>query len=274
MVDTIPFTGAADTFTVPTTGWWQVTAWGGQGGNFVSYPGTQDAPGGLGGSVAGLAYLTAGTVIDVWVGGCGGDSGAATGTGGWSKSGYHGGACGSPFPQAGHAAGGGGATIVETPSGLLLVVGGGGGAGIRVAADPGGAGGGGGGAASTASGTGGTGGSARGGTGGSHGGAGTGGTSAGGTNASDGSAGQGGQGGFWASNGAGGGGGGGYYGGGGGGADSGASSFSSGGGGGGATWWDAAVTAAATAPGTHTGDGVVTIELIAAAGGWSVGFKF
>ncbi len=132
---TFSFTGVVQTWTVPTTGWWSFTAWGGSGGDFRAYPGTWDESGGLAQTVTGRVYLTAGTDIDIWVGGAGHDSSRpgfpSDGSGGWSKTGYHGGACGSPSPQVGHAAGGGGATVVELPSGLLLVCGGAGGAGLR-----------------------------------------------------------------------------------------------------------------------------------------------
>jgi hypothetical protein len=97
---TLSYTGAIQTFTVPTDGEYTITADGAQGGDIAVHPGG----GGLGAEVSGDFYLTAGTVLDVVVGGAGG------------------------FPSGG----GGGSFVYTTLNALLLAAGGGGGAGPSV----------------------------------------------------------------------------------------------------------------------------------------------
>ena len=126
-------TVGTDTFTVPL-GVNSVTfaAFGAQGGSYVGRN-----PGGLGGSGAVSAAVTPGQVLQVNVGGVGGNQGTAAPNGGFNGGGT-GGASG-----LGDAAGGGGASDVRTaPYGLahrITVGGGGGGASVHL---PGGTGGG------------------------------------------------------------------------------------------------------------------------------------
>jgi hypothetical protein len=245
---TFNYDGAiVQTFTVVTTGTYDITAYGAQGG--------ADANGTLGGQgaeIGGTFTLTAGEVVTIAVGGKGGD-----GTGG--------------EPYAG--GGGGGTFVVETFTGSqavitpLVVAGGGGGAYTSVGGDaqtgtaggtgingsPGGSGGYGGGSG----GRGGGGGGFKGSGGGSLGGGGYGvsnGSLAGGAAAQS----YGGQGGFGGGGGVsygGGGGGGGYSGGGG------SSANSSGGGGGSFDGGTALVATDAAAPSAN-GNGLVTIDLV------------
>lgn len=55
------YTGAQQTYTVPSTGNYKIELWGAQGGN-TTY-------GGTGGYVSGTVSLTAGTVLNIYVGG-------------------------------------------------------------------------------------------------------------------------------------------------------------------------------------------------------------
>ncbi len=179
---TFSATGAVQTFTAPTTGCYTIQVWGAKGGNDAS------SVGGNGGYATGQYNLSAGQVINVYVGGLGLNNSTNSG-GGWNGGGNAG--------SAGASGGGGGASDVRVGgtanSNRIIVAGGGGGAGN-----------------STPGNTGGFGGGL---TGGSSGGsAGTGGTQlAGGTGGPAGSLGQGAN---RATGGDGGGGGGGYYGGG------------------------------------------------------------
>jgi hypothetical protein len=70
--DTIAFTGAEVTWTVPVTGLYDLTAYGARGGGF----------GGYGAEIGGDIELSAGTVLSVVVGGRGGTAGASAGGGG------------------------------------------------------------------------------------------------------------------------------------------------------------------------------------------------
>jgi len=91
-----------------------------------------EAVGGDGANVTGDISVRAGEVLDLWVGGRGGDGlgTSSPGAGGWGPSG-HGGTGGTGnglFGQDG--AGGGGASVLQTgPDSLVLAGGGGGGAG-------------------------------------------------------------------------------------------------------------------------------------------------
>lgn len=100
---TINYTGAEQTFTVTTTGEYQIVAYGAQGGAAgLNYYG---ATPGLGAEIGGNFELTAGEVLDIYVGGAGSSS-------------YEGGS------------GGGGTFVVLSGSSTpLLVAGGGGGVG-------------------------------------------------------------------------------------------------------------------------------------------------
>lgn len=182
-------TNAVQTFTVPTTGRYQLYAWGAQGGTY----------GGKGGFSEGIVNLTAGEVLYIYVGGQFGYNGG----GAANKSELYGGGA-TDFRRGG-----------TSLSNRILVAGGGGGAGRYISYSDAHAGGAGGGldglkapdAASTR----------MGGYGGSSGSGGAGGS--GGSSGESGSLGQGGRSGQGTSSVGGGGGGGGYYGGGGGGTD-------------------------------------------------------
>ncbi len=242
------FDGLVQTYTVPTTGLYDITAFGAQGGtnpNAVS-------DGGLGAEVIGAVRLTQGTVLDVVVGGRGSSS--------------------SSF-----ATGGGGGSFVFVPGAVLpLVVSGGGGGGgdggngsPGLSGTAGGTGGGGGGGAGGANGNGGDAGASSfglaGGAGGggwkSGGQAGTGNYSSTGGSGPPGFAGGsgfygGGFGGGGGGGGDGGGGGGGYSGGGGG-----QNHYGYGGGGGGSYLVASAIDRVLTA-GVNSGNGSVTISAV------------
>lgn len=99
---TFEFIGSIVDFTVPTTGLYDILAAGAQGGN--------DAHGGLGGLgaiIGGDLMLTAGTVLQIAVGGMGG----------------------SVDPGHGGFAGGGGGSFVAAFINIPLVIAGGGGGG-------------------------------------------------------------------------------------------------------------------------------------------------
>ncbi|MGA3187994.1 MAG: hypothetical protein ABSF22_12865 [Bryobacteraceae bacterium] len=67
------------TFNVLTTGTYDIVAYGAQGGTSTSLPN----PGGLGAEIGGIFNLTAGEILDIYVGGEGvSNSGAAGGGGG------------------------------------------------------------------------------------------------------------------------------------------------------------------------------------------------
>lgn len=241
------YTGALQQYTVPTTGSYQVTVSGAQGGGSGS-----GGSGGLGATVSGTIWLSAGTVLNVVVGGQGGS-----------------------FFAAGGGGGGGSFVYVDGTNTLLLAAGGGGGGvvssgGPGVAgtagssAVPGGAGG--------VDGSGGSGGQAAGGSGG--GGAGWLSSGGNGGNLNSGSGGNtkptftggsgfgsGGYGGGGSGGGSGGGGGGGYSGGGG------ANGLSQAGGGGGGSFVASSysgmpVTNPTATAGTNSGNGSISINLL------------
>lgn len=99
---TFSYRGKAETYTVPYSGFYTLSAGGAQGGAYGSYAG------GKGGSVTARFYLTAGEKLTVTVGG---------------QNGYHGGGTASAY-----GCGGGMTSIVSDQKGLLLAAGGGGGA--------------------------------------------------------------------------------------------------------------------------------------------------
>jgi len=101
--DTITSTGVAVTYSVPTTGLYDIVAYGGQGGGSSS----SLYPGGNGAEIGGLFNLMAGESLTVIAGGAG--------------------CCGGYGAQSGT---GGGGSFVSAPGNVLLVAaGGGGGAG-------------------------------------------------------------------------------------------------------------------------------------------------
>ena len=271
--DTFNFTGAMQTFTVPScVTSVTITCYGAEGGTQVTYP---QGSSGLGGMAQGVMAVTPGQVLNVFVGGQNGYNGG--GTGGANGNTYFGG------PQTGNAPNGGGGTDVRfggiTINDRVIVAGGGGGAGCNgtwpgcQVAGP--------------AGNGGAGGGLNGGNGtfgvgtpcncaGGGGDVGMGGSpSAGGTHGNyygntaclrsswtagqDGTLYQGGAGSTTYHNGTGGGGGGGggYYGGGSGGSGS---DTTPGGGGGGGSSWTGTLTGTATTAGVQTGNGIAYIS--------------
>ena len=94
---TFLFTGAVQTFTAPTTGTYQILAFGGQGGS----GGATGAAGGGGAEIGGDFSLTAGETLGIFVGGAGGSA---------IKGG-----------------GGGGSFVIQPVSAKLVIAGGGGG---------------------------------------------------------------------------------------------------------------------------------------------------
>ena len=237
------FDGVVQTYKVPTTGLYDITAFGAQGGNGRS-------TGGLGAEVSGAVRLTQGTMLDVVVGGQGLSSGS-------------------------RAAGGGGGSFVFVPGAVLpLAVSGGGGGGGDVlggfAGLSGTAGGTGGGGGGGAGGTNGSGGDAGASFDGEVGGAGGGGWKSGGSGTSYSTGGSGppgfaGGGGAYSGGGFGGGGGSGFDGGGGGGGYSGGGGgqnhYGYGGGGGGSYLVASAIDRVLTA-GVNSGNGSVTISAV------------
>jgi hypothetical protein len=115
-VTNFSFTGSPQTFTVPADDNYTIEVWGAQGGNATDGGITE---GGRGGYCKGTIFLTAGTVLYVYVGGQNGYNGGGTGGYGDFES-------GKP---------GGGATDVRlggnTLSDRIIVAGGGGGCGGR-----------------------------------------------------------------------------------------------------------------------------------------------
>lgn len=98
---TFRYSGASQTYTIPYTGIYTITAYGAQGGNYGGYTG------GNGGSVKGQFWLKAGEVVTYTIGG---------------QNGYNGGGSADMF------ANGGGCTTVSALKETILIAGGGGGA--------------------------------------------------------------------------------------------------------------------------------------------------
>jgi hypothetical protein len=96
------YTGSLVTFTVPTIGFYQILAFGAQGGN-LNFAGVV-GPGGRGAEIAGDFSLTAGEILEIAVGGYGG--------------------------RAGGNGGGGGSFVVGPGNTPLVIAGGGGGGGV------------------------------------------------------------------------------------------------------------------------------------------------
>jgi hypothetical protein len=233
---TFTFTGAMQTFTVPVSVTSVViTAQGAESGT----GGANNAGSGLGGLVTGRLAVTAGSILNIFIGGQGG---AGTfGVGG--AGGFNGGGAGGPL-----GGGGGGASDVRRGGVALtdriIVAGGGGGAGGAAIAIVGGGGGG------LTGQTGNVSASAIGGGGGNQAAGG-----AGGTGFANGAAGALGIGGAGAGGAGGGGGGAGYFGGGGGGAG-----LAGGGGGGGSSFTDPTATAVSHQQNVRVGNGHIVIS--------------
>lgn len=96
------YTGSVQSYTVPDTGIYILTAYGAQGGSYGTYKG------GYGGSINARVWLTKGEKITYTIGG---------------QNGYNGGGTGSVYGN-----GGGATTVVSDRQGTLLIAGGGGGA--------------------------------------------------------------------------------------------------------------------------------------------------
>ena len=104
MMSAFAYTGAIQTYTVPLTGIYDITAAGAEGGQAAS---RGFGPGGSGAVLSGDVMLTAGTPLDVVVGGQGG-LGEYSGGGGGGTFVYFPGVAGETLPQLLLAAGGGG----------------------------------------------------------------------------------------------------------------------------------------------------------------------
>ena len=113
-IQTIAYSGNIQTFTVQSSGYYDITADGAQGGNAT----TGGSPGGLGAMASGDIYLQAGATLEIVVGGVGGNG----------------------FDAGG--GGGGGSFVIETNSGSdavdvnEVIAGGGGGGSGHFAVDP------------------------------------------------------------------------------------------------------------------------------------------
>ncbi|HXA39663.1 MAG TPA: PEPxxWA-CTERM sorting domain-containing protein [Phenylobacterium sp.] len=129
------FTGSVQSWTVPTTGLYQVDLWGAQGGTWAGV-----AIGGLGAQVGGEVQFTAGTSYSIVVGGTGTTFSGETAAGGGGASWMFVQGAASPLAIAG--GGGGGDFFTRLPGGAGLVSQGDGSGGSSPGG-PGGAGGGG-----------------------------------------------------------------------------------------------------------------------------------
>lgn len=212
---TVSYTNKIQTFVVPITGLYLLSAWGGQGGDITTFEGgTKTTTSAKGGRAYSYAVLESGTTLYIATGGKGATLAMGT-TDSSASGGYNGGGL-SRFINAGTTTGsgggsGGGATHIATKTGVLsslaksnVLCAAGGGGGTRVAATSG----------SISTQAGGAGGGTTGGSGAGSGVGGGGTQSAGGAAGGEGTAGTFGTGGSISSNHMGPGGGGGYYGGG------------------------------------------------------------
>lgn len=264
---TLSYTGGAQSFTAPGCLQATITCYGGKGANGASTASAAvGGTGGLGAMAQGVVSLTAGQVLNIYVGGAG--------TG--SVGGFNGGGSGSTNTIS--AGAGGGASDIRlggiTLNDRIIVAGGGGGGGHAGCASStltGGNGGAGGGGNGTAGKNSVAGGGGQGGNGTTGGAAGIGCSIAAGNAGGNGTLGQGGTGGYGpAICGAyvgGGGGGGGYYGGGaGGGGSAGTTSCTlndqggGGGGAGGTNYFAPSITSTVSTPGINNGNGYVIIS--------------
>jgi hypothetical protein len=261
------FTGATQTYTVPSDGSvcsLTIQAAGANGG----HPSDEGAPPvGTGGTVTATFAVSPGAVISVDVGGVGGTSVAGTPSVG-GGGGFGGGGKGGDAPafSPGGGGGGGGATAIKDGGTVLLVAGGGGGSTDYFGGGGGGGGSGMAGQNGTQGGSGSQGGLGQGGTtsAGGAGGAPGGGTATAGGTGSAGVGGDGGNASTASGSGAGAGGGGGFFGGGGGGGSD--ASGSGGGGGGGAGFAGPTATAIGSGSITQDGSGNGAAQITPAAG--------
>lgn len=145
---TFSYTGAVQTFTTPYNGWYQIEAWGAQGGSNVGTEGSiAGNVGGGGGYSSGKLYLNKNEVLYLYIGGQGShatsvNNAASKGFNGGGMAGYES-ACGTSCMKG--AGGGGGATDIRITSdnlnSRLMIAGGGGGAANWYSPKAGGAGG-------------------------------------------------------------------------------------------------------------------------------------
>jgi hypothetical protein len=116
-VTNFSFTGSPQTFTVPTDGNYIIEVWGAQGKGSTAVAG-KSVEGGRGGYCKGTIFLTAGTVLNIYVGG---------------QNGYNGGGAGGVATSSENGGNGGGATDIRLGGNALsdriIVAGGGGGTG-------------------------------------------------------------------------------------------------------------------------------------------------
>jgi hypothetical protein len=130
------YTGGAQTFTVPASGYYRLETWGAQGGSYST-----GCYGGYGGYSVGTYYATGGSTLYIYVGGVGLGGGVHS-----AKSGGYNGGGGATSNSDGNSreSSGGGATHIAKVSGLLsslsssisniiIVAGGGGGGGGNAA---------------------------------------------------------------------------------------------------------------------------------------------
>jgi hypothetical protein len=133
------YTGSLQTYTVPAgVSWVTLTLDAAGGGGAGADSAGNGGNGGYGASVSGTYPVTAGTVLDIYVGGAGQGGNTSTGAysctnsagaGGWSDfAGAIGGEAGCSG-WSGSGGGGGGASTVTTSTGSVLIVAGGGGGG-------------------------------------------------------------------------------------------------------------------------------------------------
>lgn len=109
------YTGGAQTFTAPSSGYYKLETWGAQGGTSLNNN-VLTTPGGYGGYSKGVVYLKKGETLYIYVGGKGQD-----GTKGKNATGgYNGGGSGTWDTTDDESGGaGGGATHIAKASGLL-----------------------------------------------------------------------------------------------------------------------------------------------------------
>lgn len=128
-----PFTGDYYTWTAPNSGTYILETWGAQGGN-AGYNGTILTYGGKGGYAKGSISLTAGQILNIYIGGQGvGET--STSTSAYVAGGFNGGGNGfnGDLTTNNRGAGGGGATDIRIGGTALanrVIVGGGGGGGV------------------------------------------------------------------------------------------------------------------------------------------------
>lgn len=84
-VEVFEYTGSVQSYTIPTSGYYKLEAWGAQGGSYST-----TLYGGKGAYTSGEIYLEKGTSLYIYVGGVGGNNTATTNVGGYNGGGYSG----------------------------------------------------------------------------------------------------------------------------------------------------------------------------------------